>query len=90
MGNACTRKVLLWESDEKLHPVESGELSEIQVSLVMILNLGVLVLHSTDSRILNIIAASVCGAKSVSNVPDDGMGRSLSSEERPDPAVMGA
>jgi hypothetical protein len=43
VGNACTRKVLLWESDEKLHPVESGDLSEIQLSLVMILNLGVLV-----------------------------------------------
>jgi hypothetical protein len=44
VGNACTRKLLLWESDENLHAVESGELSEIQVSLVMILNLGVLVL----------------------------------------------
>jgi hypothetical protein len=49
VGNACTRKVPLWESDEKLHPVESGDLFEIQVSLVMILNVGVLVVHSTDS-----------------------------------------
>ena len=51
VGNACTSKVELWESDEKLHPVESGDLSEIQVSLslAMILNVGVLVVHSTDS-----------------------------------------
>jgi len=32
VGNACTRNVLLWESDVELHPVESGDLSEIQVS----------------------------------------------------------